>query len=822
MNPEAPPLVLAARFKQRRKEKPTPIMLSSQAVSQRAATAARLQGELGKVQQKLQQLTPQQKRAVFLKLSHERLLTPRDLSNTDLRLISSPSEHCSLVIPTNDDADLSSLSERIREFGHDPIPPKRNPKNSTLATNLQTIAIGEPIDRLSDELFKNYKRLIKRTFLKLEIEISSFEISPNSPKKRREEIERIINQIRGLIGTRGAVYEIDYSFDAARASIGVPGAIFRDLVERTEWQRVITFFEARPQFETLSSMTEQLNVSKQEVLSPPNDAPTVCIIDSGISSGNPYLAKVVKTNLLKSFLPGKENDPSDQYGHGSGVASLASYYAIDITAEAKNQAKIWVAGARILNDNGQLDAPEPDDFDIEIDAYRAQQARLLSKVLREVVEYFVPHGIRIFVLSFNIINRLWNQDGRRTIPRTSWVARTIDQLAQEKDIVFITITGNLEKAEIEALIKDHAYPKYLLDMRARLQDPGHSALSITVGSLSHSTKVVGRANGHPMSQVGQPSPFTRSGPSITGGVKPDFVERGGNILLDQPNASVSRNQGTDVIMASHQLSPPISFARGTSFAAPRVAHHLALILQDLGRLGIVRPSAQLLRAFLGSSARWTDPMDMRWLDTQLPEKSWLAVVGLGLPDSARATHCDKNVVILYFDGHIKPNQVAFFDICVPHALVNTGRQRKSLTVSLAYAPAIQRRGLDEYLGTRLKFRLFRGNTDPSKIEEWMGIEEDEENTPRQNDGHLPGTLGINLRSKGTLQQDRFEWFDHDRAWSAYTYTLAISASAAKWSAAGEPISMAIVVRLEVEDQNVINLYSEVATVMARTEAPARA
>ena len=74
-----------------------------------------------------------------------------------------------------------------------------------------------------------------------------------------------------------------------------------------------------------------------------------------------------------------------------------------------------------------------------------------------------------------------------------------------------------------------------------------------------------------------------------------MVEYAGNYLLDQ-NGSVRENPGTNVMMASHQLTPAIAHKSGTSFAAPRVAHKMARILYDMQSLGFYDISASLLKA----------------------------------------------------------------------------------------------------------------------------------------------------------------------------------------------------------------------------------
>src|SRR5690606_28623385 len=100
-------------------------------------------------------------------------------------------------------------------------------------------------------------------------------------------------------------------------------------------------------------------------ITPPNaDAPVICVIDSGISSGNPFLQPVTREELLKSFLTGAPENPSDENGHGSGVASLAAYYALKLAEGEENIGRAWIAGARILDAGNQI-----------------EEKRLLSKII---------------------------------------------------------------------------------------------------------------------------------------------------------------------------------------------------------------------------------------------------------------------------------------------------------------------------------------------------------------------------------------------------------------------------------------------------------
>ena len=327
------------------------------------------------------------------------------------------------------------------------------------------------------------------------------------------------------------------------------------------------------------------------------------------------------------------------------------------------------------------------------------------------------------------------------------MARTIDQLSREHGVVFVTITGNILPADVQDLLVHTQYPDYLGSPAAKLLDPGHAALAVTVGSIAHSSRVI-VAPGIPIAQENQPSPFTRTGPGFAKSVKPDFVERGGNLVRD-PQLGVRHNVGTNVVMASNRLTPPLQHSHGTSFAAPRVANHLVVIAQGL-RPVIPRPTAPLLRAFLALSAELPSNSPLVTAD------ELLNTVGYGLPDGSRATNCAGHSVILYFEGSLKADQVALFRIPVPVEIKESGHAKKRIVVAVATAPPVQTWGVAEYLGANFKFRLFRGDKSINDIAGMMQREEEEQNLPANiKVEDLPSALGIRRRSVGTLQRDVF-------------------------------------------------------------------
>ena len=707
--------------------------------------------------------------------------------------------HVSLAVLQEGESGLGKLQQKINEFGTGRLN-RGQPKHAQLDA-IQGISKGKPTDRLSEGLFAQYKALTSGPDeVTLEIEMTSLQ---QGTKQQRDELEAIRNQLQrefGL-GRHGHFFEHEEYGNVCRAVIRCSGRMLKRLVEDPEWVRKITWFEERPTFKTLRETVDEFSVERLGSISPPaDDAPSVCVIDSGVTPQNPLLKPVVRRKLLKSFLRTDPDNPFDSFGHGSGVASLVAYQAILIGAGAVNEGKVWVASARIVTKEEELE----DD-------------RLFSAVLREVVEYFRPKGIRIYNLSLGNRQLKWNQQSRRTADRKSWVARTIDNLSREHDVIFVTCTGNLELREInEYVSNDCPYPAYLAEIESSILDPGHAALALTTGSIAPGTTVANNSADTAVAEQNHPSPFTRCGPGIRGECKPELVDFGGNYAR-AADGRVRPASGLQVAVATHQETPAITHNCGTSFAAPRVAHKLALVLADLNALGIDEPSSALLKAFLINSATYRSGYD-EFTDTLNGHKRghWQNVLGYGHPDAARATDCDDYSCISYFEGALERNKVAFFPVPVPRELSKAGRKR--LTVTVCSTPEVQKTGLKSYLGTTTIWRMFRGDASDEDVVAAMSREEEEEG---EGDGEEEGAEaqkgpkelkfkpGLNRRSRGTVQHGVYEWMQHRAEFSTHPYMLAIT-SYEKWGRQGAtpPLPYAVVVRLE-DVSRTVKIYGSV-------------
>jgi hypothetical protein len=144
-----------------------------------------------------------------------------------------------------------------------------------------------------------------------------------------------------------------------------------------------------------------------------------------------------------------------------------------------------------------------------------------------------------------------------------------------------------------------------------------------------------------------------------------------------------------------------------------------------------------------------------------------------MPDDVRSTYCDAHSVVMFYQRTIDPDTIAFLNVPIPTNLSEGGREVKRLTVTVCSTPEVQRWGLDRYLATALKWKVFRGDVDPGEVIAAMSVpEEDEIEQPAaaasapfeepDAPGQLKFGLGITKRSRGAVQHDVAEWNVHKR------------------------------------------------------------
>lgn len=590
------------------------------------------------------------------------------------------------IIGASQDLELGRLKDKINKF-------IENRARSGKPSELWSINEGTKwrVDEiLSPQLYETWNTIQDSDIVKVEISVACYVKVGDYPTKGEktdeqfsEAISRWQERRRKADITRGNlelqresdiqefldVYSgelldaIDFN-DSWTYVIKISGKGLKDLVYNYPYLFEVTLPEELEEFDSrISDEESQVNL---EIIKPDENAPRVCIIDSGIQENHPLLESAIDSSNSKSYLDNNivTADQVPRGGHGTRVAG-AVLYKHDIPKEGQFQPIVYLQNARILDELNQL----PD-----------QSAP--SSIMQEIVDDFGGSGTRIYNLS--VTERV----PCARIHMSTWAAK-IDQLSLDKDVLFVISSGNIQSASISTILENgNVYPSYLLEDIGRIANPAQSSFGITVGSICNEKYI--EADRESFGSKGEVSSFSRSGLGMWGAIKPDVVEYGGDLVRE-------RNGQFVLITSKPECCPELVTSTfdgnlgltnrdtvGTSFSAPKVSHIVAAIQRELPSY-----STLLYKCLLIQSARWpdsysshTDPLDV------------IRYIGFGIPNLERSTSNSEYRITLVYEGYISPKKADVFNIKVPEEIRRIGDEYDILvevTVSFKAKPRRTRR-----------------------------------------------------------------------------------------------------------------------------------
>ncbi|MCA9167402.1 MAG: S8 family peptidase [Planctomycetales bacterium] len=458
-----------------------------------------------------------------------------------------------------------------------------------------------------------------------------------------------------------------------------------------------------------------------------------CVIDSGVIAGHPMLMNWVIEE--RDFDTG-ENSVVDKNGHGTGIAGLITYGDIAVCIEEDQ----WIPRVRICN-------AKVFRHDAVFDCAVFPEENRVEQIVERAIRYFVEvRNCRVFNFSFG------NEDEVYSSGRQFPLAEKLDELARELDIVIVVSAGNRSNLPMPNSARiatqfQRAVNKQLLSSEQRVCNPATAALAVTVGSIARSDapKLNDRAI-VPAAKACAPSPFTRTGPGLQidsnkSGVKPDFTAFGGNWGMDTLAGGDPRWVKNLVFLGEPTIRPEqdgrfLGAQFGTSFAAPHVTHAAALFERSLEHSLGRAPSANLIRAMLGSAAAHPG-CDEGWLGS---EAERLRLIGNGIVDLEGGLWSHDPDSFLVADDSLEEDKLHFYRIRIPDEFV-TPKGRRGITIALAFDPPV-RSSRKEYLARTMRFELLHGLT-ADEIENFRAAY-DGDNAPS-----LPQKNIIDLRPPST-------------------------------------------------------------------------
>ncbi|MCZ7399119.1 MAG: S8 family peptidase [Candidatus Methanoperedens sp.] len=666
--------------------------------------------------------------ALIFKIEANSAISEKDLERMGLKILGV--DYKDAVVVFANDSHLTEFKRMIQEYSNE-IPSDQKGAKQAFIHAFEDVRIITPEEKKGIRLQKEPIRDGETAILDIELWHLGIKHRPQM-LIWKQGIEGMLKERNGKITD----YYPGRTIFIIRAE--VPSAILDDILKLGQVSKV----DRKPKTTIDIAKVKAFSMDEVGDIPPPGDnAPGILIVDSGVMSGHPLLKSAM--GEAQSYVSGKS--PVDEEGHGTAVAGIALYGDLQQFKAMKFNPELWIYSARMFDEKGE--------YDTEI---------LLENRLLEAIKYFIinnDNNIRVVNLSIGDIEKVY-KSGEYQFR----LAAFIDEIAmdyKDKNILFVISAGNFVDGETETESLDEetgkGYPVYLWnDPRLKIIDPATSALALTVGSLS-----LGQGSAHrwfSRTLAGHesfPSPFTRTGPSINGMIKPDIVEFGGDLSIERGSGIVV-DPSIGIITTEKDFPTEGLFriVNGTSFSAAKVSHLAANLFKELPPA-----SSNLIKALLVASANIPDsrPPPLDKLDIkngQSDDHSTLFnIYGYGLPQINRAFP-DINRVLLVDENTIKLDDVVIYDIPIPIEFFNSGSGRK-LSVTLAFDPPT-RMTRKQYLGATMKFHLFK-DVDVEQIKQkYAEMDENdfvEENVPTLLQKYEIKLIpGANLVNKGTVQK----------------------------------------------------------------------
>lgn len=523
------------------------------------------------------------------------------------------------------------------------------------------------------------------------------------------ECEQIAWEVWLRVGKdRETIYDAFLKYAEAK-DVNVPGKRPLDFVDRRvvlayatreEMSRVIDLgvvaelrraYFPQTHYEDLSN--EEQNELVEDLLDrlqePSEDAPAVCILDTGVARGHPLIKPALSEEHMFAY-DADEWGVVDSEGHGTGMAGLALYGDLSQALESGEQVILEhrLESAKIL--------PPPPEENAEelfgaITADAVSQAEIASPDRQRAVCMAVT-----FQPSDDGRPTTWSAEVDQLCSGFLPTTQTLEELEPTDPRLFCVSAGNIRKSE-----KLSDYPDS--NEKETVEDPAHAWNPVTVGAFTERIMLEDSsfANHNPLASSGDLAPSSRTSrvwedSDESWPLKPDIVMEGGNYAV-APDGTVSPADDLALLSTNNELTKALFQPFSDTSAATAQAARLAAILQ--ARYPDSWP--ETIRALLVHSARWTPQMLARYDAEHRRHKRDLRRLirccGFGVPDLERASFSASDRLTLIAEDSIQPfskesgksnitlNEMKKYDLPWPTGeLLGIGPETVRLRVTLSY------------------------------------------------------------------------------------------------------------------------------------------
>jgi hypothetical protein len=554
---------------------------------------------------------------------------------------------------------------------------------------------------------------------------------------------------RIVILARGTATQLSASLD-----------VLNDLAEvRKAKESSALFIDSAPE-----EQADLVDGLKQRVTATPNDAPAVCILDTGVTRAHPLLEHVIAPADAMAVDPtwGGHDDGGGaaNMGHGTEMAGLAAYgdLASHLASEAPVQMRHRLESVKILPPTG-ANPPE---------LYGAVTAQAVARP-----EVNAPQRPRIFSMAVTAT------DERDRGQPTSWSAAIdalavgrvfdpatqglvyLDEAEEGAHRLFILSAGNVAPDNFQ---RDHLGRS---DVEA-VHDPAHAWNALTVGACTDKS-AIGDPTWNGWSAIAPPgdlSPWSTTSVTFQDRwpIKPDVVCEGGNVATD---GAAYNSAVPDLCLLSTYFRPAqraLVLSWATSAATAQTSRMAGIIKAEYPEYW-----PETVRALIVQSAQWTRAMQshLRGASGKRARAKLVRRYGFGVPSLGRALRSANDSLTLIAQATIHPfaegkmQEMHLHEMPWPKAVLEElGQTPVRLRVTLSYfvEPNPGRRGWKKrhrYASHGLRFDL---KTPTETADEFrkrlnqLALDEDEDR-PDARSAATQWFIGELARNKGSIHSD---------------------------------------------------------------------
>lgn len=493
---------------------------------------------------------------------------------------------------------------------------------------------------------------------------------------------------------------------------------------------------------------QQANVlaTAGRIVAATNDAPAVCLLDTGIEPAHPLLSASIDTIDTVAGGTGADWD-----GHGTQMAGVALFE--DLAGD--------LAGRHNIRLPIRIDSVEMEGA--------AGSARLPAERLRRAVDLVeqARDRPRTYCLAMNAPDEAI--DGG-----ASSMSSELDTLAYEVDAprLFCVAAGNLEGMPAQGNYQ-------ALNETTGMMTPSQAWNALSIAASTDLVDVPGTHD--PVAPAGDLSPWSRTSVNWERNYrppsKPDVVFEGGNQMIDRASLAIGNHPSLCVVTTANDMAAPLTLTAQTSAATAAVAGLCARLQAQYPALW-----PESIRGLVAHSCEHTPAMETRANACVRPrvtrQQALLERFGYGRADRARAMENAEDALTLINQASLRPlrlndngdnailGQMRVHRLPWPsEVLQSLGRIEAELRVTLSYFiepnPGEAVKGdVDQYPSHHFDFDIQQpGETEDEAIARHNGLFAAAANWKTQPTDWLFGRY----RGRGSLKHDRISMPAEDLA-----------------------------------------------------------